>query len=183
MYDKSTDEFIISGVSMQKINTIVSELKEIMQDNSISQNAVVSLLDGKCARSTILSFFKGDADCRLSTLLMIMDVCGAELRIETEKSREAILSGDIASYRAEADQLRNDAAKAEEDRDFYKSRYEELIDKNTSMTKIIEKQQGQIEKYMERMENAENALYSANTDIRRKDSMIVDLLKELGRLP
>ena len=110
-----------------------------------------------------------------------MDVCGAELRIETEKSREAILSGDIASYRAEADQLRSDAAKAEEDRDFYKSRYEELIEKNTILTKSIEKQQKQIEKYMERMENAENALYSANADIRRKDAKIVNLLEKMGK--
>lgn len=84
MSDKTNYDVQLSEVIMQQINTIVSELKSIMQDNNISQNSVVSLLDGKCARSTILSFFKGDADCRLSTLLMIMEVCNADFRIETE---------------------------------------------------------------------------------------------------
>lgn len=181
MYDKATSEFEISGVSMQKINTIVNELKSIMQDNSISQNAVVSLLDGKCSRSTILSFFKGDADCRLSTLLMIMEVCGTELRLETERSKQAILSGDIAEYRSEAETLRTENAELIANRDFYKSRYEELIDKNTALTDTVSKQQTQIEKYMQRMEHAEEALYGAVADSRRKDEKIVQLMKDLGK--
>ena len=182
MYNETQHEYQQSEVPMQRIDSIVSELKSIMDSNGISQNFIINTLDGKCSKNTISTFFKGDKDCKLTTLLLILESCNIDMRFETEKSREAILSGDIAEYRKEAEQLRSDAAKAEEDRDFYKTRYEELIDKNTSMTKIIEKQQGQIEKYMERMENAENALYSANTDIRRKDSMIVDLLKESGRL-
>ena len=168
-------------IDMQKIDLIVSELKTIMQSSDISQTAVISLLEGKCARNTILSFFKGDADCKLSTLLMIIDACGVELRLETERSRQAILSGDIAEYRAEAEQLRSELASTTADRDFYKNRYEELIDKNTALTKIVEKQQTQIEKYMERMEHAEEALYSSNADARRKDERIVELSKALGK--
>ena len=166
---------------MQKINTIVSELKTIMQDSNISQNSVVSLLDGKCARSTILSFFKGDADCRLSTLLMIMEVCGAELRIETERSRQAILSGDIAEYRAETEKLRSILEEVTEDRNSLNIRYSELIDKNTSLIETISKQQAQIERYMQRMEHAEEAMYSAVNDSRRKDAKIVELLTALGK--
>ena len=166
---------------MQRIDFIISELKTIMQDSDISQTSIVSLLDGKCARNTILSFFKGDADYRLSTLLMILDACGVDLRLETERSKQAILSGDISEYRVEAEKMRTDLDEATSNRDFYKSRYEELIDKNTSLTKTIEKQQAQIEKYMERMEHAEEALYSSNADSRRKDEKIVELLKALGK--
>lgn len=174
-------ESILSEVNMQKIDIIISELKTIMQENDITQTHVVSLLDGKCARNTILSFFKGDADCRLSTLLMILDACGVELRMETERSKQALLSSDISSYRVEFDKMRLELEEAINNRDFFKSRYEELIDKNTSLTNTIEKQQGQIEKYMERMEHAEEALYRSNADSRRKDEKIVELLKEAGR--
>lgn len=170
-----------SEVDMQKIDFIVSELKSIMQTTDISQTHVVNLLEGKCARNTILSFFKGDADCRLSTLLMILDACGVELRLETERSKQALLSEDISSYRVEADKLRLELEEAINTRDYYKSRYEELIDKNTSLTNTIAKQQGQIEKYMERMEHAEEALYRSNADSRRKDEKIVELLKEAGK--
>ena len=168
-------------VPMQKIDSIVSELKSIMQDSDISQTSVVSSLDGKCARNTILSFFKGDADCRLSTLLMILDACGVDLRLETERSKQAILSGDISEYRVESEKMRADLAETTADRDFYKSRYEELIDKNTTLTETVSKQQGQIERYMQRMEHAEEAMYSAVDDSRRKDAKIVELLKALGK--
>lgn len=170
-----------SEVDMQKIDTIVNELKTIMQSNDISQNFIISALEGKCARNTILSFYKGDADCKLSTLLMILDACGVDLRFETERSREAILGGDISEYRQEAETLRSELVSTTADRDFYKSRYEELIGKNTALTKIVEKQQTQIEKYMERMEHAEEALYSSNADARRKDERIVELSKALGK--
>ena len=168
-------------IDMQKIDFIVSELKTIMQSSDISQNSIISALDGKCARNTILSFFKGDADCKLSTLLMILDACGVDLRFETERSREAIIAQDISDYRKEADILRSELDSAAADRDFYKSRYEELINKNTALTGIVEKQQTQIEKYMERMEHAEEALYSSNADARRKDAKIVELLKALEK--
>lgn len=170
-----------SEVDMQKIDTIVNELKTIMQSNDISQNFIISALEGKCARNTILSFYKGDADCKLSTLLMILDACGVDLRFETERSREAILGGDISEYRQETETLRSELDSTLTDRDFYKSRYEELIDKNTALTKIVEKQQTQIEKYMERMEHAEEALYKSNADSRRKDERIVELSKALGK--
>lgn len=168
----------LSGDDMQRINEIVSELKTIMQDTGISQTSVVSALDGKCARNTILTFLKGGEDCKLSTLLMILDACGVELRLDTERSKEAILSGDIAAYRTEVEQMRTELDKETSDKEFYKSRYEELIDKNTSLTNTIAKQQSQIERYMDRMEKAENALYAANDDVRRKDAKIVELLKE-----
>ena len=174
-------ENILCEVTMQKINSIVDELHTIMRDNDISQTSVISLLDGKCARNTILSFFKGDADCRLSTFLMILDVLNVNLRLETERSKAAILSGDIADYRAETEALRAQIAQVSEDRDFYKNRYEELIEKNTSLTTTVEKQQLTIETYMRRMEHAEEALYSANADVRRKDAKIVELLTALGK--
>ena len=176
-----TAEKKYSEVDMQKINSITDELKTIMRDNDISQTSVVNLLEGKCARNTVLSFFKGDADCKLSTLLMILDSCDVELRLETERSRQAILNRDIAEYREETEQLHSELSDVKENRDFYKSRYEELIEKNTSLTKTIEKQQAQIEKYMNRMETAEEALYSADEDIRRKDAKIVSLLTKLGK--
>lgn len=171
----------LGDIDMQKIDSVVNELKTIMQSSDISQSSIINALDGKCARNTILSFFKGDADCKLSTLLMILDACGVEMRLETERSRQAILSGDIAEYRAEAEQLRTELADVESNRDFYKTHYEELIDKNTALTGIVEKQQGQIERYMARMEHAEEALYSSNADSRRKDEKIVELLKALGK--
>lgn len=182
MCNKLNQENQWSELEMQKIDLLVSQLKSIMQDNGISQTTVVSILDGKCAKNTILSLFKGDADCRLSTFLMILESCGVELRLETEKSREAILSGDIAEYRATAENLRAELSKAEEEKNQCNARYSELIEKNTLLTDTIAKQQKQIEKYMERMENAENALYSANADMRRKDARIVSLLEKLGKL-
>ena len=174
-------EYHFSEVDMQKIDFIVSELKTIMQDTDITQTSIVSLLEGKCARNTILSFFKGDADCRLSTFLMIIDACGVDLRMETERSKQAILSGDISDYRVEAEQIRSDLTSAIADRDFYRTRYEELIEKNTALTNTVEKQQLTIETYMRRMEHAEEALYSSNADSRRKDEKIVELLKALGK--
>lgn len=176
-----TAEKNFSEVDMQKINSITDELKMIMRENDISQTSVVNLLEGKCARNTVLSFFKGDADCKLSTLLMILDSCGVELRLETERSRQAILNRDIAEYREEAEKLHSELSDVKDNRDFYKERYEELIDKNTVLTKTIDKQQTQIEKYMERMEKAEEALYSANEDARRKDKKIVELMEKLGK--
>ncbi len=163
---------------MQKIDNIISELKMIMQNNDITQAKIVNILDGKCARNTILTFFKGDkageADPRLSTLLMILDACGVELRLETERSREAIMSGDIAAYRTEAEQIRTELEAVREDKNFYKVRYEELIDKNTALTRTVEKQQGQIDKYIDRMAKAEDAIY-------RKDARIVELSKLCGK--
>lgn len=166
--------------TMQKIDFIVNELKAIMQSTDISQNAVINLLNGKCAKNTIISFFKGDADCKLSTLLMILDACGVDMRFETERSRQAILSGDIAEYREEAERLRAEIESTIKDKSFYKERYEELIDKNTSLTETVSKQQAQIERYMQRMEHAEEAMYSAVDDSRRKDAKIVELLTQLG---
>lgn len=181
MFDELTNLRNLNGEAMQRIDNLVSELKAIMQDGSISQYGVVNALDGKCARNTILTFFKGDADCKLSTLLMILDACGVELRLETEKSREAIMAGDIAAYRTEAEQLRTELENASTDKEFYKSRYEELIEKNTALTSAIEKQQNQIERYMARMEKAEDAIYAANENIRRKDAKIVELLNKAGK--
>ena len=89
------------------------------------------------------------------------------------------MSGDIASYRTEAESLRSEVDATKKDLDFFKGRYEELIDKNTALTKTVEKQQAQIEKYMQRMENADNALYAAQDDVRRKDARIVELSKKL----
>ena len=177
-----TDSENYFGVlTMQKIDFIVNELKTIMQNNDISQNAVINLLNGKCAKNTIISFFKGDADCKLSTLLMILDACGVDLRLETERSRQAIMSGDIAEYRAETEKLRSELSKVTDENEHYKGRNEELISKNTSLTNTIEKQQTTIETYMRRMERAEEALYSSNADARRKDEKIVELLKAAGK--
>ncbi len=169
---------------MQRIDNIINELKMIMQNNGISQSAIVTLLDGKCARNTILNVFKGDkndSDPRLSTFLMILDACGVELRLDTERSKEAILSGDIAEYRAEVERIRAELEAAKSRRDYLQERYDELIDKNTTLTNSVGKQQAQIEKYMERMEKAENALYAANENIARKDAKIVELLSKIGK--
>ena len=171
-------------VVMQRIDNIINELKMIMQNNGISQSAIVTLLDGKCARNTILNVFKGDkndSDPRLSTFLMILDACGVELRLDTERSKEAILSGDIAEYRAEVERIRAELEAANSRRDYLQERYDELIDKNTTLTTSVGKQQAQIEKYMERMEKAENALYAANEDARRKDAKISELLSKGGK--
>lgn len=166
---------------MQRIDGIISELKMIMQESGITQTGIVTMLDGKCSRNTIISFFnKSETDPRLTTLLMILDACGVKLRLDTERSREAIISGDIEAYRTETEALRTELEKTQSSLEFFKSRYEELIDKNTVMTRTIDKQQAQIEKYMTRMENAENAIYDANEDIRRKDARIVELSKKLG---
>ena len=160
---------------MQRIDSIINELKTIMQNNDISQTKIVNILEGKCARNTVLSFFnKGEADPKLSTLLMILDACAVELRLDTARSRAAILSGDIAAYRDEQEQLRAELEKAQANIDFYKSRYEELIDKNTTLTNTLEKQQNQIDRYINRMERAEDAIY-------RKDARIVELSKLCGK--
>lgn len=164
----------VGGKTMKRIETLVSELKMIMQDGGISQGAVVNALDGKAARNTILTFFRGDADCKVSTLLMILDACGVDLRLETERSRQAILAGDIEAYRTETESLRAGKKKLEADVEFYKSRYEELIDKNTTLTNTLEKQQAQIDRYISRMERAEDAIY-------RKDARIVELSKLCGK--
>ena len=169
-----------SDTTMQRIDTIISELRTIMQSNDISQTWLVNALKDKCSRNTILTFLnKDDADPKLSTFLMILDACGVDLRLDTERSKEAIMSGDIASYREEAETLRTDLAETKNRLDFFKSRYEELIDKNTALTLTVEKQQSHIEKYMQRMENAENALFAAQEDVRRKDARIVELSKKL----
>lgn len=173
--------------TMQKIDAIISELKMIMQNNNITQTRLVTMLDGWCSRNTVLNFLnKEDADPRLSTLLLILDACGVKLRLETERSKEALMSGDIESYRVECEQIRAKLEETQTDLEFFRSRYNELIEKNTSLTEainrqqgVIEKQQGQIERYMLRMENAENAIYEAHGDIRRKDARIVELSKKL----
>ena len=176
------------GADMKQINDIVKEIKGIMQFAGISVNSIVTSLNGKCSRQTILNFFGGDADCKLSTLLMILRAVGADIRIDTDMSKEAIISDDIAAYRAEVEQLRaaleqsnTESGELRKARDFLQTRYEELIDKNTALTKAVEKQQTQIEKYMERMERAENALYAANEDARRKDAKISELLSKGGQ--
>ena len=181
MCNELKSDYYLREVDMQKIDTIVNELKTIMLSSDISQTAVVNLLDGKCARNTILSFYKGDADCKLSTLLMILDACGVELRFETERSKQAIIAQDISDYRDEAEKLRTEIAALTSSIENYKARNEELAVKNKSLTTSVEKQQTQIEKYMERMERAEDALYKSNDDCRRKDEKIVKLMKDLGK--
>lgn len=188
MFEKSTENLIIEVSSMQQINGIVQQIKNIMADKGISQTQLVNLLDGKVARSTVLRVFK-DADCTLSTLLIILDACGIEIRLDTDRSKEAILAGDIASYRQENEKMREALNASEEEKTFFRDRYEELIDKNTDLTGTITKQQSQIdkmqaqiEKYMERMERSENALYASNEDSRRKDAKIVELMGILEKI-
>lgn len=176
-----TDYINEGDIEMQHIDNIVKELKTIMQDNGISQNQVVNALDSKCSRNTILNFFKADADCKLSTLLMILEACGADLRIETERSKEAIMSGDIASYRAEIEQLRSQLNAVTADKNFFVNRYTEISEKNTQLTSTLEKQQNIIDRYMVRMENSENALYQAMDSLKRKDARIVELQKECNK--
>lgn len=173
--------FSLEYTDMQQIEKIVSELKTIMQDADISQNKIINALEDKCSRNTILTFFKGDSDCKLSTFLMILQACGADLRIDTERSREAIMSGDIASYRTEIEQLRLDLQKVEADREYINNRYTELIEKNTKLTSTVEKQQNIIDRYMQRMEKSENAIYDALENIRRKDARIVELSRECNK--
>ena len=168
----------LGDTSMQRIYDVVSQIKMIMQSNDISQNSVINTLDGKCTRNTILTFFKGDADCKLSTLMMILAAVGADMRIDTERSREAIISGDISEYRSETEALRTAYKELEAEKDAIQNRYSELIDKNTALTTTIEKQQKMIEQFTERMAKANEALYDAVKDIRRKDARIVELSKE-----
>lgn len=165
-----------SEIEMQDVRKIISQLIAIMQDSGITQTSLVTILDGKCARNTILNLLKGSEDCKLSTLLMILDACGVELRLDTERSREAIMAGDIAAYRTETERLRAEVDTLTSEKDALQYRYDELIDKNTKLTSTIEKQQGQIDRYMSRMEKAENEIYSALSDIRRKDAKIVELM-------
>ena len=167
----------IGEIDMQQIGGIVNELKTIMQSADISVNQIVNALDGKCSRNTILNFFKGDADCKLTTFIMILDAVGAELRMETERSKEAILAGDIAAYRKEAEELRSELQSMKERMDYFKEKYEEVSEKNRQLTETTTKQQNTIEKYMIRMEKAENALYDLNESIKRKDARIVELSK------
>lgn len=181
MCNEMTDYIILGGLNVQQIDSIVKELKTIMQDNDISQNHLVNALDGKCARNTILKFLQGDADCKLSTLLMILDACGANLRIDTERSRESILSGDIASYRTEIEKLRSDLEHTEAERKYFQDRFDELVDKNTFLAQTIDKQQATIDRYMLRTEKHENALFDALENIKRKDARIVELMKEADR--
>ena len=182
------------GSSMQQINSIVGQLRAIMQDGGISQTHIINVLDGKVARNTVLSFFK-DADCKLSTLLMILDACGVDLRLETELSRAAIMNDDISAYRQKADEASNKLKEEQDKCSYIQQRNKELTDKNASLTRTvsdqqtqidkmqsqIDKMQSQIEKYMERMEKAENALYLSNADCRRKDAKIVELLNEKAK--
>lgn len=166
---------------MQRIDGIVNELKTIMQDGSISVTSIINALGEKCSRNTILTFFKGDSDCKLSTLLMILDACNADLRIDTERSRESILSGDIASYRNDIEQLRKEIDELSAEKNYLSTRYEELIAKNTKLTSTVERQQDVIDRYMQRMEKAENAIYEALENIRRKDARIVELSRECNK--
>lgn len=162
---------------MQQIDNLVNEMKTIMQSADISTNQLVKMLEDKCSKNTILTFMKGDSDCKLSTFLLILDAIRAEIRLDTERSKEAIIAGDIASYRNEAEQLRTKIEKMEIDRDYFKEKYEELAEKNRQLTETTTKQQNTIEKYMERMEKHETALYSALENIKRKDERIVELSK------
>ncbi len=86
------------------------------------------------------------------------------------------MAGDIAAYRTETERLRAEVDTLTSEKDALQYRYDELIDKNTKLTSTIEKQQGQIDRYMTRMEKAENEIYSALADIRRKDAKIVELM-------
>lgn len=168
-------------VQMQKIDSIISELKMIMQENDLSQTWLVNTLKDRCSRNTITTFLnKEETDTRLSTLLMILDACRVELRLETERSREAMIRGDIAAYREETEKLRAALELSDKDLQFFRGRYEELIEKNTELTKMVSKQQDQIEKYMARTEKLETSNAASQEDIRRKDARIVELSKKLG---
>lgn len=181
MCSLTSDKKSIGETEMQRIDGIVNELKTIMQDGSISVTSIVNALGEKCSRNTILTFFKGDSDCKLSTLLMILDACNADLRIDTERSRESILSGDIASYRNDIEQLRKQLDALSEEKDYLSTRYDEVIAKNAQLTTTVEKQQATIERYMSRMEKSENAIYDALENIRRKDARIVELSRECNK--
>lgn len=171
----------IGEYQMQQIYNIVNELKTIMQDGSISVTSIISALEDKCSRNTILTFFKGDSDCKLSTLLMILDACGADLRIDTDRSRESILAGDIASYRTEIENLRSELEHTKEEKNYFQGRFDELVEKNTLLAQTIDKQQATIDRYMMRTERHETALFDALENIKRKDARIVELQKECNK--
>lgn len=153
---------------MQEIKNLVQQISTIMKDNGISQTSIVNALDGKCSRMTILNLFKGDGDFKVSTLLMVLDVIGADLHLETEKSRAAIMAGDIADYRAETEQLRVKVAEQQAAAENAAQRITELQEKNGKLTDTVESQQRVINRYIERMDLAEQ-------DLRRKDKKIDDL--------
>ena len=163
----------LNGDDMQEIKNLVQQISTIMKDNGISQTSIVNALDGKCSRMTILNLFKGDGDFKVSTLLMVLDVIGADLHLETEKSREAIMAGDIASYRAETEQLRVKVAEQQAAAENAAQRITELQEKNGTLTGIVDSQQRVINRYIERMDLAEQ-------DLRRKDKKIDDLCKKLN---
>lgn len=162
-----------SEVNMQDINNVVAQIKTIMQASGYSQNALINALDGKVARNTISAFLRGEADCKVSTLLLMLDALRADLRIDTEMSKEAIASGDISGYRIEAQALRDEIADAGEKLRAANERIADLQSKNEKLTNTIESQQHTINRYIERMDRAEQ-------NIDRKDQRIVELSQRLG---
>lgn len=163
----------LNGDDMQEIKNLTQQISTIMKDNGISQTFIVNALDGKCSRMTILNLFKGDGDFKVSTLLMVLDVIGAELRLETEKSREAIMAGDIAVYRVENEQLRTELDKERSANAVLTSRVDDLQASNARLTATVESQQQTINRYIERMDRAEQRLDS-------KDERIEELSRRLG---
>ena len=163
----------LNGDNMQEIKNIVDQINMIMRDGNISQNSVVNALEGKCARATVLNIFKGEGDFKLSSLLMVLEVIGVDLRLETEKSREAIMAGDIAAYRVDNEKLRSDLEKERSANAVLNARVNDLQASNVRLTGTVESQQQTINRYIERMDRAEQRLDS-------KDERIVELSRRLG---
>lgn len=173
MCNKLTHPVYFIGEIMKQIDNLIQQIKTIMQVNGISQRFVIASAEGRCSRSTILNFFKGDGDCKMSTFLLVLEIIGAKLHIETEMSKEALMAGDISEYRAKIDLLSEQLSEVSSARDTLQIRYNELIDKNTALTRTLEKQQEQIDRYIERMDRAEQ-------NIERKDKRIVELSQRLN---
>lgn len=173
MQNQFADLQNLNGGTMQEIKDIITQINMIMHDGGISQTSVVNALDNKCSRVTILNLLKGDGDFKMSTLMMVLDVIGVTLRLETEKSREAIMAGDIAVYRTETEHLRTDLESVCSERDAALSRVVELQEQVKKLTGIADSQQHVINRYIERID-----AYEQRND--RKDDRIEALEKRLG---
>lgn len=159
---------------MVNMPNLLSQLVAIKEQSGISVSQILLRTNNKYSKTTVVNFFQNKtANPNMETFVDLANACGADVILQTESSKRAEIRGDVEDIRLEyAEKLEElDRAKAEIKR--LRDLHDEQLKQNSELSSAVKKQQDTIDRFISRMEKAEDAMY-------RKDARIVELSKACG---
>ena len=86
-------------VPLPESKAIIDELNTIRRQSGLSFDKIASASNGELSPSTVQKFFSLSSKPLLRTVVVISNVLGCKMRLETAQSRAAVSNSDISAYR------------------------------------------------------------------------------------